>query len=534
MPEQIRKILDKIIAWWRNFSSRQKAIIISATAVVLITLVILIIAVTRTKYISLIHCEDATQSAAVQTLLDDNNIAYRRSTDGMSYEVSEKQYGAASILLGSNDIATDGYTISDALTGSFTTTESDKQKTYKLYLEKKFEDILETLSNVSEAEVTLNIPDDDGTLISRAQDTYVAVKLTLSGRMDEAQAASLAKFLATQVGNDTTDCVSIIDQDSNALFTGGESSTTAGLASSVLSIRQKYEEQIRSEVANVIKGTEVYDTVTVGLNLDMDFSNSEITDLQYYVADEMTQGYLDSESYYESSAVGGAAAVPGTDANDETTYMLEDNDYTESSVTDYTKDYLPNQRLTKTSGGSGKINYANSSITVVATTYHNYSEEALKADGTLDNMTFEEFIAQNSEKKLLEVDPSFYSMVATATGFDTANISIVAYEVPMFTYKTAAAVKAADILQILLAVLIFALLGYVVWRATRVDKVEELEPELSVESLLESTRELDEAELDEIEFQEKSDARLLIEKFVDEKPEAVASLLRNWLNEDWD
>ena len=27
---------------------------------------------------------------------------------------------------------------------------------------------------------------------------------------------------------------------------------------------------------------------------------------------------------------------------------------------------------------------------------------------------------------------------------------------------------------------------------------------------------------------------VLIEKFVEEKPEAVASLLRNWLNEDWE
>ena len=33
---------------------------------------------------------------------------------------------------------------------------------------------------------------------------------------------------------------------------------------------------------------------------------------------------------------------------------------------------------------------------------------------------------------------------------------------------------------------------------------------------------------------EKSEARVLIEKFVEEKPEAVASLLRNWLNEDWE
>ena len=38
----------------------------------------------------------------------------------------------------------------------------------------------------------------------------------------------------------------------------------------------------------------------------------------------------------------------------------------------------------------------------------------------------------------------------------------------------------------------------------------------------------------EIEFDEKSDTRVQIEKFVDEKPDAVAQLLRNWLNEDWE
>ena len=42
-----------------------------------------------------------------------------------------------------------------------------------------------------------------------------------------------------------------------------------------------------------------------------------------------------------------------------------------------------------------------------------------------------------------------------------------------------------------------------------------------------------EEELEDIGFSEKSEARLLIEKFVDENPEAVALLLRNWLNEDW-
>ena len=37
----------------------------------------------------------------------------------------------------------------------------------------------------------------------------------------------------------------------------------------------------------------------------------------------------------------------------------------------------------------------------------------------------------------------------------------------------------------------------------------------------------------EIELEDKSDSRIMIEKFVDENPEAVALLLRNWINEDW-
>ena len=79
------------------------------------------------------------------------------------------------------------------------------------------------------------------------------------------------------------------------------------------------------------------------------------------------------------------------------------------------------------------------------------------------------------------------------------------------------------------------MLGYVVFRSTRKEEqVVEPEPELSVESLLATTKEATEKEsLEDIGFSEKSETRVMIEKFVDENPEAVASLLRNWLNEEW-
>ena len=42
-----------------------------------------------------------------------------------------------------------------------------------------------------------------------------------------------------------------------------------------------------------------------------------------------------------------------------------------------------------------------------------------------------------------------------------------------------------------------------------------------------------EVELEDIGTEQISETRRMIEKFVEENPEAVANLLRNWLNEEW-
>ena len=39
--------------------------------------------------------------------------------------------------------------------------------------------------------------------------------------------------------------------------------------------------------------------------------------------------------------------------------------------------------------------------------------------------------------------------------------------------------------------------------------------------------------VEDIDTEAKSEVRKMVEKFVDENPEAAANLLRNWLNEDW-
>jgi flagellar M-ring protein FliF len=122
-------------------------------------------------------------------------------------------------------------------------------------------------------------------------------------------------------------------------------------------------------------------------------------------------------------------------------------------------------------------------------------------------------------------------MVSLATGISEDRISISAYEQPVFVPKVEAIRSWTDYLQIVLAVLIVGLLIFVVFKGVGPVEVTELEPELSVEQLLATTKE--NQSIEDIEFNEVSEVRRMIEKFVDEKPEAVAQLLRNWLNEDW-
>ena len=157
-------------------------------------------------------------------------------------------------------------------------------------------------------------------------------------------------------------------------------------------------------------------------------------------------------------------------------------------------------------------------------------EEDAKNQGLLDGITWDEYKAMNQERTKLEVDEDLVDLVAKASGISSENISFVAYEEQMYIDAESLPVSATDVVQIVLIVLILGLLAFVIFRSMRSEKVIVEEEEVSVEKLLES---IPEAPLEDLEVETKSETRKLIEKFVDENPEAAANLLRNWLNEDW-
>ena len=534
MADRLRALWQRIVEWWNKFTPKQKTIIVSSAAAAVLAIAILTYALTRPDYVVIARCENAKESSAITTLLDGESIQYTTSDDALTISVLKKDESKVNLLLGANDIPTVGYSISDVTDGGFSTTESDKQKRYVYYKENKLEQDLLANELIKEAHVTLTVPEDDGTLIAQKASSSASVVLDLEGEMNSDQAAALAHFIATALGNDTTDNITIIDTVGNLLFSGEIMSGNGGVGgtSTQLAAKTQAEQLVKNEVRGVLLGTNLYDSIEVATNLELDFSSYERTRHDYSSPEGSTQGLLASEDIYNSESQGSTGGVPGTDSNGEngSTYVIENANDSSQTVSEESRKYLPNEFVEKQTVPAGLIKYDSSSISVTAKKLHPVRQEDVEAQGLLVDMSWDEYKAANGEQTKLTVDDDLYSVVHTATGIAQENITIVAYEVPVFIDKEGSKIKVADIIQILLIVLILGILAFVVFRSMRTQKEEEPEEELSVETLLQSTPQ---EELEDLELEGKSEERKLIEKFVDENPEAVANLLRNWLEEEW-
>ncbi|MGN0376000.1 MAG: flagellar M-ring protein FliF C-terminal domain-containing protein [Suilimivivens sp.] len=528
----MKEIINKILEWWNKFSARQKTFIIASGAGIIVAIAILATVLTRPQYILLLECESTKEASEVTELLEGQGLDYKVSDDGYRIQINKKQQSEANLLLGANDIQAAAYTIDNVTDGGFSTTEADKQKRYELYQETRLaNDFIATFSAVKSAKVDLNIPADDGTLISSKEDTSAWVLLELDGEFSTESAAYLAKAVATAVGNETEENVVILDTDGNMLFSGSDSYSASGNASTQLSVKTQWETAVKNEVRQVLLGTNEFDKIEVASNLDLSFSSSEVVDHQYYVEDGNTQGYKSSDRTYTSESTNSGGGIPGTDSNGENIeYEYLDSGESSTSTEETENNYLPNERITTTSNLPGAIDYTNSSIAITGIKYNVIREEDVKSQGLLDGITWEEYKLANAEGARVEVDEAMYEVVSKATGFPVENIAFVARTENVFFDKEGLNVSASDIIQIVLIIIILALLAFVVLRSMRSEKSAEQPEELPVETLLQSQPEI---ELEDIGVEQASETRKLIEKFVDENPEAVANLLRNWLNEDW-
>jgi flagellar M-ring protein FliF len=531
MVDNLRSTLAKLLEWWNKFTSRQKMILIGIAVAGLIMIGILIFAFTRPKYVFLIECVDAGQASEVVAVLESGGYNYKTDSTGRRIEIQESQEAGANLALGAEGYTTVDYD-AELFNNSFSTTESDKQKKWQIYLQDKLAADIENYSGVRNATVTINLPDQDGTIIAQNKDAYAYISLDLQASFTGDQAATIARAIATALGNDSTANITITDTNGRLLFSGADDGSTYGLLSSQLEAKTAAEEYIASKVKNAFSIMGLFNDIEVASSIILDPTARDRVTTDYSVDSGRDEGYRIREEFYESESNSQSGGPPGTTSNetDDTTYLYEDPSQSGSSESQQIVDRALDSDIQTEHTPAGEIDYDASSLSLTAVRYRDLHEEDAKRQGLLDGTTWEDYKYQNSESWTpITVEDVWLTTAANAAGFPLENITIVAYERPRFFDKPTTDVNISDITSVVMFVIILALLAFVVFTTMRSRQGQEEADELSVEDLLASAP----VEVEELEVDDRSETRKMIEKFVDENPEAVANLLRNWLQEDW-
>ena len=170
--EKLREFGNRILEWWNRFTAKQKTLIIVGVSALILGIVIVVSILNQPQYVLLRECETTAEAAEVRDLLQGESMTFTVSDDGLVIKILKEQLSDANLLLGANNIKAASYGIDNVTDGSFSTTESDKQKKYKLYMEKRLaNDLIGKFTAIESAEVTLYLPENDGTLIREEQDS---------------------------------------------------------------------------------------------------------------------------------------------------------------------------------------------------------------------------------------------------------------------------------------------------------------------------------------------------------------------------
>ena len=539
--DKLKQIPRHLLDIWNKYTRKQKGFIISSVAIVIVALIILAVVIQRPNMQVITTCSSYSEMSQVTKLLTDNGYAYTTNDATLSVSVAKANVTKAKMVLAAGDIQSDGYTLDDAMLNDFSTTEADKQKKWQTYLESKFSKDLASMDGIKSATVTVVLGDAVNTYLAATAEASVSAVLTLEGNtVDDEKANTIAQFLATSVGNKNTDKITIISTAGTILFSGADSSSTAtGITS--LNTKVKYKAQIESTIKTALKQnlltTHLFDDAQITMNLSLNWDSINEIATNYTAQTGRDEG-LFSKSSVEKSTGGGtnASGTAGTSSNaSDTSYTVSNGTGSTSEYTVSTYEYLPDVIVTTTNKQPGSIIYADSSMTVTLVKNVIYNETEASSLGYLNGSTWDQFKAANAASKPITVDTNWLTAISTGTGIATGKITVLAYEVPYFV-DAPASTTAKTItfwLQIALAIVIIGILVFVIIRSAKPLTVEEKEPELSVEEMLSTTKE-NQPSIDNIGLQDKSETRKAIEKFVDENPEAVALLLRNWLNDGWE
>lgn len=526
MPDFIKKYLEQFKEFWNSLEKSQKTRLYITSAIVVVAISISIFMLTRPNRVVLFTNSDQKQIGEMVDILNENNIWNSAENNGTTIVIDSKNNNNAQILLAQAGYPKEGFTFEDAISSiGITTTQQDKEQIWKRQQISDLETKIELLDNIDEAAVTLATPKTS--IFLNASDeaprptAYVMIRPNKS--ITTAQVQGIVLLVSRSVENLNPNDVTVVDNNSNILnVTSGDDAISS--VNSQEELRQKREAELEQKVLDYFSGGqfENFDTLRVVANVTLDFDKDKSQTKSITNPQGMDGGAVISSSVSEeivkNGTEGGEPGI-GTNPGDagSTSYAIGSGSGSDYSNTHEELNYGYDETMREQEKATGKL-IAKESGLALSLWYGNKVAD--------DSGLGEEFINETK------------AAVSTATGIPIANITVNKLKVaPQEIIEITSYERFAELFRdygffVLMLILIIGLL--IIGLPRKKNKETEQVIQAAVSGGPRYVLPEQEDPLPEIELGERSEIKKQIDKFVKQKPDSVAQLLRNWLSDDWD
>lgn len=512
MFESFEKMKEQFMEYYNNLDKKKKMIIGGVSLGVIIFLIIFVILINRNNYITLYNNIEPSRSGEIMNVLNANNIDAKIGRTSSEILVEESDLQNAEIIIATQGLPSTKSPYDELFGNSLMMTSEERRLQYQIALQKHLENTIQSLNGVRSAEVSLSIPERTGYVFDNNGDfpTATVTLNELDRTLEMESIEGIAILVSNAVEGLKPENVSVHGPDGRVLNLAKDDNTYE--ASDKLSLQRSIQEDLEESIKDFLGVVYGRENVSVTSRVRLDFDSRVIESKSFSPPiDGETEGIPRSLQEFEKRSsdefIGG---IPGTDTNIDTPEYVEGDEtssiYEEASRT---------------------INYEINEI----------NEKIVRAKGQVEDVSIAVYINSNAEilggEELTEGDiTELTELIASAAGVDTEVVRVAGR--PFAGTEVLEIEDEEEIRRwwqnpvyiiLLIAVLIIGIIIGILLFRRRKEEEEELE-ENPLEEL--SRREEEDLELD----MKGSQVKQQLEKLVENKPDAVAKLLKNWLNDE--
>lgn len=512
MADLFTRIRTLVLDWFNTTEPKKRNLILIGAGSGVLILTVLLIVFTRPQYQILYRGLEPQEANEIVTKLEELSIAYQVQDNASTILVEERFLDKARMELSVAGLISDvGFSYEDVLNRlTFTQTTEEKNRMFLLAQQTEIAQALRNLDSVEDARVILNVKASSSFLNLEEDISSASVMLRLKPNrtLNDQQIMGVVNLITTAVKGLTPEKITIIDQTGQQLNSNPDASNI-GSSSTQDELKVTVENRLDKNIGDFLAQIYGPDNVQVKSSVKLDFDRQVTNVVQFTTPIEGAQdGLVRSMNTLKENVVnntsGGAA---GTDTN---TAEIPNFPTSTSGQSDYSK----SQEI---------LNYELNELQQTIT----------KAEGQITDISVSVIIntkALVDETLTEEHKTEVVNLVSAAAGFEnTKNVVVVArefYVAPEVPLGEAPATLFNIPIWVYFVVLAMVAVtaGVVFFMIRR--KAQSLKV---AQEIIEEQEELEEINTD---FQDKSSPKYQIEKFIESSPEAVAQLLRSWLNDD--